>query len=106
MNRILLCRFSDRDTELTVDGTALLIGVAVDELRERWDPATGIDSLPDDLKRRGAKRGYHARNATGTNATTVNLAYLAARDWGARIDFDDKAGRMWAVLDGASDGGL
>lgn len=99
MNRILLCRFADGGTDLTVSGVALLVGVSTEELRDRWNPEMGVDALPDDLKRRGAKRGYHARRATGTNATTVNAAYLAARDWGARIDFDEQAGEMWAVTD-------
>ncbi|WP_156660728.1 hypothetical protein [Mycobacterium sp. 852002-10029_SCH5224772] len=55
--------------------------------------------MPADWMLRGAKRSLHARNATGDAAATVNLAYLAARDWGARIDFDETAGQMWAVLE-------
>lgn len=99
MRRILLCEFSSGETKLSHSGVALMIGVSVDELLEKWDPTSGSDSMPDEWKRRGAKRALHARNATGEAAATVNLAYLAARDWGARVDFDEKAGRMWAVLD-------
>ncbi|MDT5094856.1 MAG: hypothetical protein QOH60_4219 [Mycobacterium sp.] len=39
------------------------------------------------------------RDAMGTDIATVSLAFLATRDWGARIDFDEAAGEMWAVRD-------
>lgn len=97
MKRILLCEFRSGETKLSHDGIALVIGVSVEELLKRWSPASGADAMPPEWKRRGAKRSLHARNATGEATANVNLAYLAARDWGARIDF--AAGRMWAIVD-------
>lgn len=102
MKRILLCEYRGGDTKVTVDGTALLIGISTDDMLERWDPAAGADTMPGEWNRRGAKRAKHARNATGTNTATALLAYLAVRDLHARVDFDEAAGRMWAVIDEAS----
>jgi hypothetical protein len=99
VKRILLCERVDGVTRSTAAGVAVLVGVAEVELRARWDPATGPDGLPEDLKRRGAKRSRHARDAMGDNSVTGGLAYLAMRDWRCRIDFDEAAGRMSAVFD-------
>ena len=99
IKRILLCEYIDGDTKLTDDGTALLLGITTEDLLDRWNPQTGAGNLPDDLKRKGQKRAMHARNAIGSSITTEVLAYLAIRDRGARIDFDESAGQMWAVLE-------
>lgn len=99
LNRILLCEYIDGDTKPTRDGIALLVGVTREDLLDRWNPQTGVDNLPDDLKRKGQKRAMHARNAIGSSITTEVLACLAFRDWGARIDFDEAAGQMWAIID-------
>jgi hypothetical protein len=104
MRRVLLCEYVGGETRLSNDGAALLVGISAEELLSRWDPASGVDALPADWKRRGAKRSRHARNAVGDNAATVVLAFLAMRDWRARIDFDEAAGQMWAVLDDTGGG--
>jgi hypothetical protein len=97
--RILLCTFADGDTKLTNDGCALLLGTSVHHLLEVWNPEHGLDSLPTDLKRKGQKRSKAARDATGTNATNVCLAFWALYEWGARVDHDGTGGQLWAILD-------
>ncbi|WP_368834359.1 hypothetical protein [Mycobacterium intracellulare] len=100
MKRVLLCQFRDGDTKVTADGTALLIGISVEELLERWDPAAGASNLPPDLQRRGQKRTRTARNATGGNDGCSVLGYWALMTWpGCRLDFDETSGRMWALVD-------
>lgn len=104
MRRILLCQFRAGETQFTTAGLALLVGVTVDELLQRWDPKAGAQNLPPDLQRKGHKRTETACNATGENTATVILAYWAAVQWNARIDFDQKGGQLWAVIDGNSGG--
>ncbi|OBF86946.1 hypothetical protein A5791_19820 [Mycobacterium sp. 852002-51163_SCH5372311] len=106
MRRILLCEYRDGDTQPTCDGVALLLGISVEDMLEQWDPAAGLDTMPAEWKRRGAKRALHAKNAVGSNVTSVVLAFLAVRDWpGCRIDFDEKGGKMWAVFEEPGSGG-
>ena len=99
MRRILLCQRSAHGVEVTVDGTALLCGVTTEELLDVCDPKAGADALPPDLKRRAMKRTKTATDAFDSNAATAVLAYWAVAPWGARIDFDEAGGQMWAVLD-------
>lgn len=100
MRRILLCTFQNGDTKLSPDAIALLIGVSTDHMLERWDPHTGTSTLPTEFKRRATKRCTTARNALGTNAGNVAVAYWAVQTWGCRIDFDQTTGQTWAVIDG------
>jgi hypothetical protein len=97
--RILLCQFDDGEVKLTRDGIAVMLGIGVEELAERWDPTTGMEGLPADLKRKAQKRATTAKNAMGSNVGTYAIAYWAQIELGGRIDFDEAAGQMWAVLD-------
>ena len=104
VRRILLCAFVDGDTKPTHAGLALLLGVSVDHLLEVWDPASGVDTLPTDLKRRGMKRAKSAKDALGNNVTSNVLGFWVSVDWPhARIDFDEAGGQMWAVIDEAAE---
>lgn len=60
--------------------------------------------LPPELQRKGRKRAATARNALADDSPTLALAYWAVADWGARIDFDEKGGNMWAVIDDGAGG--
>lgn len=90
--RILLCSFIDGKTVFSLDGLVLMLGVPnAAHLRERWDPATGMAGLPEDLQRKARKRVKAAHDATGDPT--------AAYEWGAAIEVDETTGQTWAVLD-------
>lgn len=103
MRRIKLCHFENGSTVFSKEASALLLGVSVEEMLERWNPADGPEALPDDLKRKGAKRAKAATDALGTNVGNVVAAWWARAQWGARIDYDPTNLVMWAVLDEPND---
>jgi hypothetical protein len=99
VQRIELCRYVDGDTQPTIDGAALLLGTTVEYILDACGPNATFEELPEDLKRQGQERSKIAKDAMGTNITTVILAFWARTEWNARIDFHGSAGQMWAVLD-------
>jgi hypothetical protein len=99
MRRIALWRRGTDPSGATVDAVALLLGTTVEHLLDVWNPADGAQALPADLQRKGQKRAKAARDATGDNAGNECVAFWAVYEWGARIDWDEAAQVMWAVID-------
>jgi hypothetical protein len=87
---VYLCEIDGEDL-ISLAGMSLLYGVPPRELRGvpagELDEQVRTGTLPHDWVKQGRRRASEAKAATGSEDAFDVMAYWAAKDYGARVEF-------------------
>jgi hypothetical protein len=97
--RTLLAQSVDGQAEVTLAGSAILLGIPLEELTAHCGPAATLAGLPKTWRQAAQRRAREGQAATGATEVGPVLMYWAAEQFGDAVDFDydESTNSLWMI---------